>query len=65
MYHPESIEKFSNHRAYISMIEPKKIFDALEDLDWLDTMHEEGVSREAKRVPQCYWHKVDIEEQAR
>jgi hypothetical protein len=35
------LAKFSNHQAYISMIEPKKIFEALGDLDWLDAMHEE------------------------
>jgi hypothetical protein len=35
------LAKFSNHQAYISMIEPKKVFKALEDPDWLDDMHEE------------------------
>jgi hypothetical protein len=35
------LEKFSNHQAYISMVEPKKVFEALEDPDWLDAMHEE------------------------
>jgi hypothetical protein len=35
------LAKFSNHQAYISMVEPKKVFEALEDLDWLDAMHEE------------------------
>jgi hypothetical protein len=35
------LAKFSNHHAYISMVEPKKVFEALEDLDWLDAMHEE------------------------
>jgi hypothetical protein len=23
------------------MVEPKKVFEAFEDLDWLDAMHEE------------------------
>ena len=32
---------FSSHHAYISMIEPKKVYQALEDSDWLETMHEE------------------------
>jgi hypothetical protein len=35
------LAKFSNHQAYISMVEPKKVFEALEDPDWLDAMHEE------------------------
>jgi hypothetical protein len=33
------LAKFSNHQAYISMVEPKKVFEALEYLDWLDAMH--------------------------
>jgi hypothetical protein len=35
------LAQFSTHHAYISMVEPKKVFEALEDLDWLDAMHEE------------------------
>ncbi|KAM0916349.1 hypothetical protein ACQ4PT_010232 [Festuca glaucescens] len=35
------LANFSDHQAYISMVEPKKVFDALEDPDWLDAMHEE------------------------
>jgi hypothetical protein len=35
------LAKFSNHQAYISMIEPKKVFEALKDPDWLDAMHED------------------------
>jgi hypothetical protein len=35
------LAKFSNHHAYIFMVEPKKLFEALEDPDWLDAMHEE------------------------
>jgi hypothetical protein len=35
------LARFRNHQAYISMIEPNKVFQAVEDLDWLDAMHEE------------------------
>ncbi|KAK1627926.1 hypothetical protein QYE76_002241 [Lolium multiflorum] len=35
------LANFSNHHAYISLVEPKKVFEALEDSDWLDAMHEE------------------------
>ncbi|KAM0906965.1 hypothetical protein ACQ4PT_016441 [Festuca glaucescens] len=35
------LANFSNHHAYISLVEPKKVLEALEDLDWLDAMHEE------------------------
>ncbi|KAK1608531.1 hypothetical protein QYE76_032204 [Lolium multiflorum] len=34
------LANFSNH-AYISLVEPKKVFEALEDSDWLEAMHEE------------------------
>ncbi|KAK1652490.1 hypothetical protein QYE76_070295 [Lolium multiflorum] len=35
------LANFSNHHAYISVVEPKKVFEALEDSDWVDAMHEE------------------------
>ena len=35
------LASFSEHQAHISMIEPKKVFEALEDPDWLEAMHEE------------------------
>ncbi|KAK1680408.1 hypothetical protein QYE76_041256 [Lolium multiflorum] len=35
------LANFSNHHAYISVVEPKKVFEALEDLDWVEAMHEE------------------------
>ncbi|KAK1693320.1 hypothetical protein QYE76_010017 [Lolium multiflorum] len=35
------LANFSNHHAYISVVEPKKVFEALEDSDWVEAMHEE------------------------
>ncbi|KAK1627954.1 hypothetical protein QYE76_002269 [Lolium multiflorum] len=35
------LANFSNHHAYISLVEPKKVFEALEDSDWMEAMHEE------------------------
>ncbi|KAK1653789.1 hypothetical protein QYE76_071594 [Lolium multiflorum] len=35
------LANFSNHHAYISVMEPKKVFEALEDSDWVEAMHEE------------------------
>ena len=35
------LTSFSEHQAHISMVEPKKVFEALEDLDWLEAMHDE------------------------
>ncbi|KAK1618138.1 hypothetical protein QYE76_023655 [Lolium multiflorum] len=35
------LANFSNHHAYISVVEPKKVFESLEDSDWVEAMHEE------------------------
>ena len=35
------LASFSEHQAHISMVEPKKVFEALEDPDWLEAMHDE------------------------
>ncbi|KAK1628162.1 hypothetical protein QYE76_002477 [Lolium multiflorum] len=35
------LANFSNHHAYIFVVEPKKVFEALEDSDWVEAMHEE------------------------
>ncbi|KAK1610142.1 hypothetical protein QYE76_033815 [Lolium multiflorum] len=37
----KQLANFSHHHAYISLVEPKKVFEALEDPDWLEAMHEE------------------------
>ena len=44
------IASFSEHQAHISMVEPKKVFEALEDKDWLDAMHEELNNFERNKV---------------
>ena len=35
------LASFSEHQAHISMVEPKEVFEALEDPDWLEAMHDE------------------------
>jgi hypothetical protein len=35
------LANFSKHHAFVSCVEPKKVFEALEDADWLKAMHEE------------------------
>ena len=35
------VANFREHQAHIFMVEPQKVFEALEDPDWLDAMHEE------------------------
>jgi hypothetical protein len=35
------LANFSEHHAYISMVEPQKVYEALEDPDWMEAMHEE------------------------
>ena len=33
------LKRFSEHQAHISMIEPKEVWEALEDSDWLEATH--------------------------
>ena len=35
------LASFSTHHAFVSYIEPRKVYEALEDHDWIDAMHEE------------------------
>src|SRR4051812_881199 len=49
------LKRFSEHQAHISMIEPKKVWEALEDLDWLEAMHKELNNFERNKV----WKLVD------
>ena len=35
------LASFSEHQAFLSLVEPKKVFEALEDPDWMEAMHEE------------------------
>ncbi|KAK1683797.1 hypothetical protein QYE76_044645 [Lolium multiflorum] len=44
------LANFSNHHAYISVVEPKKVFEALEDSDWVEAMHEELNNFKRKEV---------------
>jgi hypothetical protein len=53
------LAKFSNHHAYISMVEPKKVFEALEDLDWLDA--DEGMTPRSS----IFAYPVPAKEEAR
>ena len=53
----------------MSSIEPKKIEEALKDVDWVNAMHEElnkfqkkssmGISRETKGT-QCDWNQMGL-----
>src|SRR3954467_12800798 len=44
------LNRFSEHQAHISMIEPKKVWEYLEDLDWLEAMHKDLNNFERRRV---------------
>src|SRR4051812_27278590 len=44
------LKRFSEHHAHISMIEPKKVWEALEDSDWLEAMHKELNNFERNKV---------------
>jgi hypothetical protein len=47
------LANFSSHHAYISCVEPQKVFEALEDPDWLEAMHKELNNFERNKV--CHW----------
>ena len=49
------LSRFSEHHAHISMVEPKKVFEALEDYDWVESMHEELHNFERNKV----WELVE------
>jgi hypothetical protein len=44
------LANFSSHHAYISCVEPQKVFEALEDPDWAEAMHEELNNFERNKV---------------
>src|SRR3954462_4755547 len=44
------LKRFSEHQTHISMIEPKKVWEALEDSDWLEAMHKEIDNFERNKV---------------
>jgi hypothetical protein len=44
------LANFSSHHAYISCVEPQKVFEALEDPDWVEAMHEELNNFECNKV---------------
>ena len=44
------LAEFCTHHAFISHLEPKKVYEALEDSDWLEAMHEELNNFERNKV---------------
>jgi hypothetical protein len=44
------LSNFSSHHAFISCVEPKKVYEALEDPDWLIGMHDELNNFERNKV---------------
>ena len=55
------LASFCEHQAYISMVEPQKVFEALEDPDWLEAMHEELNNFERNKV----WKLVEKPKECR
>ena len=35
------LANYCEHHAFVSSVEPQKVYEALEDPDWLNDMHEE------------------------
>jgi hypothetical protein len=44
------LANFHSHHAYISCVEPQKVFEALEDPDWVEAMHAELNNFESNKV---------------
>jgi hypothetical protein len=44
------LSNFSSHHAFVSSVEPKKVYEALEDPDWLIAMHDELNNFECNKV---------------
>ena len=55
------VGNFCEHQAHISMVEPQKVFEALEDPDWLEAMHEELNNFERNKV----WKLVEKPKECR
>src|SRR5664279_1021830 len=44
------LANFSSNHAFVSFIESKKVYEALEDQDWIEAMHEELNNFERNKV---------------
>ena len=44
------LANYCAHQAFVSFVEPKKVYEALEDPDWLNAMHEELNNFERNKV---------------
>jgi hypothetical protein len=49
------LANFSIHHAFVSCVEPQKVFEALEDPDWVEAMHEELNNFKRNKV----WYLVE------
>ena len=64
---------FCEHFSFVSFIEPKKIEEALKDVDWVNAMHEELNNFTRNQVwelverpkGQCDWNQIGLLKQAR
>jgi hypothetical protein len=50
VYIRSQLSNFSSHQDFVSCVEPKKVYEALEDPDWLIAMHEELNNFERNKV---------------
>ena len=44
------LENYCEHHAFVSCVEPQKVYEVLEDPDWLNAMHEELNNFECNKV---------------
>ena len=62
------LASFCEHFSIVSSIEPKKIDEALKDVDWMNTMHEELNNFTRNQVwelvdtkgTQCDWNQMGL-----
>ena len=74
MTRSQKLASFIAHHSFVSCFEPTKVKEALQDLDWINAMHEElnnftrnkvWTLEERPQDAKSHWNKVGVPQQAR